>query len=82
MDDLKEWIPDRSISHDTEQLTIDLLEAAQRYPLIEIAKSEFGVTIGGIGLHFPFSLSDIYASLLDTQNYLLSQESASIHNKH
>ena len=59
---------------DIESGNAELLEAQSQYPLIEISKATHGIQIGGLMHTYPVFLSDIYNTLCDTQNKLLSKE--------
>ena len=59
---------------DIDSNTAVLLDAQSQYPLIEISKSLDGIQVGGLMHSFPVFLSDIYVTLSDTQDKLLSKE--------
>jgi len=59
---------------DNNSNTTELLNAQSNFPLIEIAKSQNGIQVGGLMHAYPVFLSDIYISLIDVQNKLLNDE--------
>ncbi len=59
---------------DVNSTIAELIEAQSAFPLIEISRKQEGINVGGILHTYPTSLSDIYVSLNQTQEYLLTLE--------
>lgn len=68
-----QMIDDVSIIDHQDGLS-ELVDAQEKFPLIEIARAQDGIIIGGIKHSFPVFLSDIYVALDEIQEKLLSRE--------